>query len=68
MENIIIEHVMNIFAIYNNRRERKGKYKRIQRSEKFTRIVNFYTGGKTIAKYEKVIKERKEYLKKKKRR
>jgi hypothetical protein len=48
MEKIIIEHLMNIFAIYNKGRERKGTYKRIKRSEKFTRIVNFTQKGKSL--------------------
>jgi hypothetical protein len=48
MEKIIIEHLINIFAIYKNGRERKGKYKRIKRSEKFTRIVNFTQKGKSL--------------------
>jgi hypothetical protein len=33
MEDIVVEHLMHRFAIYNNGRERKGKYKRIIRSE-----------------------------------
>jgi hypothetical protein len=31
MEEISIENLMQVFAIYNNGKERKGKYKRIKR-------------------------------------
>jgi hypothetical protein len=65
MFKIILEHLMNIFAINNDGKRRKGKYKRIKRPEKFDRVVSYYIEEKTIARYDKVVDGRKQYLKKK---
>jgi hypothetical protein len=64
MESIIIEHLMNVYATYNNGIERKGKYKRIKRPEKFNKLANDFTEGKIIMKNNAIIKERREEFKK----
>jgi hypothetical protein len=64
MEEIIIEHLMTIFAIYNNGKSRKGKYKRIKRSEKFNKLINYFTEKKDLGKYDTVIEARKESIRK----
>jgi hypothetical protein len=37
---------MTMFAIYNHGNDRKGKFKRITRSEKFVKLINYFTEKK----------------------
>jgi hypothetical protein len=64
MEEIVVDHLMVMFAIYNNGNDRKGRFKRITRSEKFVKLVNYFSEKKTLKKYNEIVGERNESFRK----
>jgi ribosomal protein S15P/S13E len=63
-EEIVTEHLMTVFSVCNNGKDRKGKYKRIRRPEKFNKLINYFTEKKVLEKYSTTINERKESFRK----
>jgi hypothetical protein len=64
MEETIIDHMMAMFAIYNNGMNRKGKYKKVTRKEKFAKLVNYFTEKKLLQKHDEIIEDRRKTFRK----
>jgi hypothetical protein len=64
MKEGIIDHLMKMVAIYNNGNDRKGKLKRISRSEQFIKLTSYFSEKKILEKYDEIIGERNERFRK----